>query len=567
MKNTKRLIILGALLSMSLTACGGNGGGGGGSIPKLVIEDYGTVKLEAEDFEVSNWEPEGSYNGEKIITEANASGGKYLAAAEFGMGAEARFSFELKKDSRVVISAAYAQMAANIGTAIDMSKVYEYGIEGVTSPSFAPGKSTLNARASATVWQEMPYLYQDLNAGVYSVRLTVKASATVCPSIDYIQFETSDPAAEVPVDPSTLTEDDIPDNDFRNLQQYKYLQDKNVKSYKTYGSTSSSQNYSAPRGMKLRFEELSGASKYYVQVAESEAGLSTAAVREATTNYYMFQNAKLATKYYYKAATSEAGLSSATVKNITSTDVAPRVVNVPNVLNFRDIGGWNSSLVQGAKIKQGLYFRCAQLNQSGYSSTRSELDSAGLGLAAIKELGIKVDIDMRDIENVPTTGSPANTTNWPVSLLDAHVPSSSEPVRWEGGTYKNQRSQDGNTNIAEQYVKIFNTLANCDTAPALLHCTYGADRTGIVTFFLEALLGMSEEDMTRDYLWTQFTPGRNVKIEESDGAEFPQWLSKTKALQGDTLADKMENHLESFGIAHNTLEHIREIFVPGYVAK
>ena len=122
-------------------------------------------------------------------------------------------------------------------------------------------------------------------------------------------------------------------------------------------------------------------------------------------------------------------------------------------------------------------------------------------------------------------------------------------------------------NIAEQYVKIFNAIANCDNEPALLHCTYGADRTGIVTFFLEALLGMSQEDMTRDYLWTQFTQGRSVKITEAEGAEFPQWIKKTNNCQGTTFADKMENHLESFGIEHSKLEHIREIFVPGYVAK
>jgi hypothetical protein len=58
-----------------------------------------------------------------------------------------------------------------------------------------------------------------------------------------------------------------------------------------------------------------------------------------------------------------------------------------------------------------------------------------------------------------------------------------------------------------------------------------------------------------------------VKILESEGAEFPQWISKTNNCQGSTFADKMENHLMEFGIAKSTLEHIREIFVPGYVAK
>ena len=557
----KYSIIIPLLSVMCLAGCGGgNGGDGSGNTDKtkLVINDFGTAKIEAEDFDVSNWEADESYEGENIIEAKEASGGKYLAASSTASSVEAKFKFELKKFSKVVISAAYAQMEADIGTAIDMSKGYHISIETVSPLSFAEGRSSLRARESHKQWELMAYEPQDLYPATYNVTISVKEDATKLPSIDYVQFKTTD-ASVTPVDPSNITEADIPDNDMRNLQQYKFLLDDDPTSYKTYATGG---DLSAPRGMKLKFEDVGAASKYYVQIAESEAGLASATVRESTNNYYMFQNAKLATKYYYRAATSEADLASATVKNITSTDVAPRVVLVPDVLNFRDIGGWESSLVPGAKINQGMYFRCAQLNASGSSSTTSKLDSAGKGLAAIKELGIKVDIDMRDS---PSSSSPASTPEWPVSMVQAAVMSGSEPVRWEGGTYRN-------VEIAPTYVKIFKALAECDTKPAMLHCTYGADRTGIVTFFLEALLGMSIEDMTRDYLWTQFTQGRTVKYFESD-AEFPKWISKTNACEGETFADKMENHIVSFAPAadqaefRDTLEHIREIFVPGYVAK
>ncbi len=356
-----------------------------------------------------------------------------------------------------------------------------------------------------------------------------------------------------PVDPLSVNE--VPDNDFHNLNQYQFLHDNHIENYKTYADGS---DLSAPSAMKLRFDDLAGRGTYYVQVAESESALNSAPINTATVTYYELWNAKLNTTYYYRAATSEDGLASAEIRTSTSTSLAPRVVKVPNVLNFRDIGGWNTYLVPGQKIKQGLYFRCAQLNQSGYSSTRSELDNEGKGLAAIKELGIKVDIDLRDSANVPSQ-SPANTAAWPVTLVKASIPSGSEPVRWEGGTYSG-------TNIANQYVTIFNTIANCDINPALLHCTYGADRTGIASFFLESLLGVSIQDMTRDYVWTQFTQGRTVKLTEND-AEFPQWISKTEALSGDNFADKMKNHLMSFGISEHTLEHIREIFIDGYVAQ
>ena len=228
------------------------------------------------------------------------------------------------------------------------------------------------------------------------------------------------------VDPATITT--VPDNDMRNLQQYKFLYEKDVTKFKTYATGA---DLSAPRGMLLRFDDVATASKYYVQIAESEAGLNDATVRECTSKVYTFHNAKLATKYYYRAATSQSALSSASIKNITSTSIAPRVVYVPDVLNFRDIGGWDTTLVSGAKVNQGLYYRCAQLDAAS-GSTKSCLDSAGKGLAALKELGIKCDIDMRDSYNQPNSGagpSKANTTDWPITFVSAAVPSGSENVR------------------------------------------------------------------------------------------------------------------------------------------
>ena len=165
----------------------------------------------------------------------------------------------------------------------------------------------------------MPYVVQELHPGIYNVTLTVGSEAEDAPSIDYLQFKTTDATT---VDPSNMTEADIPDNDMRNLQQYKYVSDDDVYSYKSYATGG---DFSAPRGMKLKYDEVENGSKYYVQVAESEAGLANAAVRESNQKYYYFQNAKLATKYYYRAAASEAGLapvatySGATIGTTTTT--------------------------------------------------------------------------------------------------------------------------------------------------------------------------------------------------------------------------------------------------------
>ncbi len=563
----KQTILVSILSILCLAACGQQGsgpassnGGGEGSSQKPAAENqfaitgFGTSKFEAEKFDVKDWD---AIDGEAVVSDDKASGGAYLAAAE--QGSEAVFYFSLQAYSKVVFSASYVQPEDVLNKAINLENTLAFHVENVNDFRLGSNK-TLAARTNAAAWELFTYEEESLYEGEYKVTLEVLDTAEEVPHIDYIQFKTSD-ASIVPEDPSTVTA--VPDNDMRNLQQYKYVVEEDVYKYKTYATGA---DLSAPEGVKLRFEELESASKYYVQVAASEAELDAAPVREATEKVYYFQNAYLDTKYYYRAATSEAGLASAEVKNITTTAQAPRVVYVPDVLNFRDIGGWESTLIPGGKVKQGLYFRCAQLDAAS-GSTKSCLSSDGKGHAALKELGIKLDIDMRDVANQPNSGngpSKTTTTDWPIDFLSVGVPSGSEPGRWEGAT---GTWMGTSCNIAEQYVKIFNALANCDEKPAMLHCTYGADRTGIATFFLEALIGMNMEDMIKDYLWTQFTKGRTVKILESEGAEFPQWVNKTNALEGATFADKMENHLMSFGIEKATLEHIREIFVPGYVAQ
>ena len=325
--------------------------------------------------------------------------------------------------------------------------------------------------------------------------------------------------------------------DFHTDLQNQYLND-NWQSITTYIPTTAASggsmgDLSAPNAISLDYSDLDNASSYYVQVAKGVNDFSGAQTYVTTTKSYQLWNAELATTYYYRAATSEGGLASATVKAVSVASLAPRNLKVGGVSNFRDVGGWSTSLVPGSKVKQGLYYRCAQLN-----SITSE------GKAEIKRLGIKVDIDMRD--SVPAT-SPASSSEWPVAIVNASIPSGTESTRFSG--------------FASVYKTIFETIAEADTNPVMLHCTYGADRTGIASFYLLALIGVSKDDIARDYSFTRFAGQRDV----NHTVEFDGWVSQTEALSGETFADKMYNHLLSKGISEDTLETIREKFIPGYV--
>ena len=91
--------------------------------------------------------------------------------------------------------------------------------------------------------------------------------------------------------------------------------------------------------------------------------------------------------------------------------------------------------------------------------------------------------------------------------------------------------------------------------PIVFHCIGGADRTGTVAMLLEALLGVPEDELWRDYLTTGFVGG------VSD-AKHQQWfgsaLKKLKEYPGATLADKAEAYFLKLGFTKDDVSRLRE---------
>ena len=350
--------------------------------------------------------------------------------------------------------------------------------------------------------------------------------------------------------PESLDPDNQPENDIHSELQFKYLADEwtSIKTYvpKTNASGQNPGNLSSPRGLILDFEDVDDADTYYIEISKNE-NFEGSKIVTSTEKSYAYKSAEIGTYYYYRAATSTEGLASAPTKTKASALIAPRNIEVGGVVNFRDIGGWKTSLVENGYIKQGLYYRCGEFNKTSAANAKN---ITAEGKELVKELGIKVDIDMRDSSTVDRLNgkSPASSDDWELEVLKGSIPSGTESTRFSG--------------FADVYKKIFDQIAEADEKPIALHCANGADRTGIVCFFLLALLGASEEDCGRDYSFTRFAGERDV----DHTVEFDGWMSATKALEGDTLAEKMKNHLLSKGIEEETLEHIREIFIPGYHA-
>ena len=221
---------------------------------------------------------------------------------------------------------------------------------------------------------------------------------------------------------------------------------------------------------------------YLVEIGEKE---DFSDAKEYKTNYKRQQvyNLKLATKYYWRVSAVYAENTYVSeVKSFTTSDAAPRVLKIDGVPNSRDLGGWKTT--DGGTVKQGMIYRTEKLTADyGQSAviTQNGID------VMVKDLGIKTEIDLRR----DTDGENGGITK---SILG------------DGVAYYAFATDGGDESMNAAIRNYFKLTANEANYPMVIHCSAGTDRTGWLSYLTNALLGVSEEDLYRDYLFSNFGP-------------------------------------------------------------
>lgn len=224
-----------------------------------------------------------------------------------------------------------------------------------------------------------------------------------------------------------------------------------------------------------------------------------------------------------------------------TTSMGPRVMNVDGIYNVRDLGGY--TVHGGETTLQGLIYRGGALTPADiYDSLLTENGKKTMS----EEMGIKTEIDLRS----PTEAG---------SLSESVIPGASLiyiPLGGYGDAFSD-------SSVGKQaYRELFSTLANENNYPIYYHCTGGADRTGTVSFLLNALLGIDEETLIKDYEFTSFSVYHMRNTKEGDYAVFfKKFRSILESFDGDSLQKKVENYLMSIGVTEAEICSIRAIML------
>ena len=212
--------------------------------------------------------------------------------------------------------------------------------------------------------------------------------------------------------------------------------------------------------------------------------------------------------YYWELASDSNvyGVVSAT-KNTTHYR---RTLNT-SVRNLRDLGGMSVSYtVDGntttGTIKYGRLYRGAQIgtNQAAINE--------------LKKLGITREVDLRKDGDNNTGHAKFEVANYDVSVNDSlftrfvnssyltdgykDVMITNYRINPVANTYFTTAYENDFKNLKQTMKAVMRQIVNHESI--FFHCSIGTDRTGTIAYFLEGLLGASEEDRLRDYDMTYY---------------------------------------------------------------
>lgn len=246
-----------------------------------------------------------------------------------------------------------------------------------------------------------------------------------------------------------------------------------------------------------------------------------------------FYNLKTGTRYEYRIDITFTNGAKHTVGGAFRTASGPRMMTLDGVYNMRDVGGW--TVADGRVVQQGLLYRGCEIDGavvSDYTITKDGIQTM------LQELGVKTDMDLR----------PASDNPYGIDKLGAGV----EHTHYDSRMYEAVfDAKEGRENLR----RVFSDLADKSRYPIYMHCTYGQDRTGTVCYLLGGLLGMSPQDLMKDYELTALCHGYVA----NEGMHA--FVERVNQLPGETLAEKVEGYLLTIGVTRQEIQNIREIFL------
>ena len=235
--------------------------------------------------------------------------------------------------------------------------------------------------------------------------------------------------------------------------------------------------------------------------------------------------------YYNEIPNKETPFSSANAAGTLKPLDGLRLINGGTYgQNIRDLGGW---ACDGGTIKYGMLYRGADVFPTDPYIRPILVDGCG----------VRMELDLRGKQEEPVRDSSA-LGNIGYCCPETYVwYSLSNTVAWR---------------------EILRCIFDCvlTTTPVYIHCSAGMDRTGTVACIIEALLGVNQSNIDKDYELSSFAGTAYLK--KRNGVQWAQLIGEINALTvGSTFRDKVINWVASLGFTAAEINAFRTAMIDG----
>ena len=223
---------------------------------------------------------------------------------------------------------------------------------------------------------------------------------------------------------------------------------------------------------------------------------------------------------------------------MTSEPEYARIIELDGCFNFRDLGGYRTQ--DGRHLRAGQFFRSDALHYMTETDVRTVRD----------ELGVRIVIDLRSSAEVTSEGT---------------GPLSSPPMAYHhlplfDGTRDDVDLDQMPIELDDQYLFILRTAQGPISqvlgilaeppAPAVFHCAAGKDRTGVISAILLSLLGVSDQDIVDDYVFTSLNLEQIVqRLQKTPGYQkiFERLPPSTLHARPETMVSFLSGVRRTYG--------------------
>jgi len=200
------------------------------------------------------------------------------------------------------------------------------------------------------------------------------------------------------------------------------------------------------------------------------------------------------------------------------------IIKLEKALNFRDLGGYKSSL--GGAVKRGKLYRSDSLA----NLSQADIDT-------LLDMNIKTVIDLRtDFEIAQGECRLRNLGGveyYKISLMDNVHSADFESFRKAMPKSMKELYISLLDNNADKIARVFDTILERSENAVVFNCTAGKDRTGVIAALILDLLGVNRGDIYESYTITETlmeTLSQKVRerYEDKTGLVMPRYLFEAR---------------------------------------